>query len=640
MVDPIRGETPRVLVGVDVGGTFTDAVVAAGRRVHTAKVPTTPDDQGEGVVHAVRAALDAAGLRADQVARIAHGMTVGTNALLEGTGARTALVATEGLEDVLELRRQDRASLYRLDAAHAPPLVPADRVVPARERVGAEGVVTPLTPDAIEAVIAGVRATDPEAVAVGLLFSYAEPAHERAIAERLRAELPGVHVCASSEVLPEVREYERIATTALDAYLTPVLADYLAALGARASHAGLPAPAIMQSSGGLMPLDHAAAHASRTVLSGPAGGVVGAADVARADGAEIALAFDMGGTSCDVALIADGRPGRAHGSVVAGHPVHLPMLDIETVSAGGGSIAWADPGGALRVGPRSAGAVPGPAAYGRGGTVPTVTDANVALGRVSGDLGLGGTIALHEGPAREAVAGLADALGLDADACAQGIVEVAVQEMVSALHVVSVERGVDPRPGLLIAFGGAGPLHACAVADGLGMDRITCPATAGVLAALGMVVAGERRDHVQSVLCPSSDSDGLRRAIAPLVERALAELPDGRIEIRADCRYTGQSHALTVPWDPSAPAEALDEAFHEAHSRAAGQAIRDVPVEVVSVRVAAITDGPDLDLHAHDQPVEVHDGPASLPMPGSTCWVAAGWRAAVHRDGTIRMTRA
>ena len=639
MVDPTRGETPLALVGVDVGGTFTDAVVAVGGHVHAAKVPTTPDDQGEGVVRAVQAALDAAGIDTTQVGRIAHGMTVGTNAMLEGTGARTALVATEGLEDVLELRRQDRASLYRLDAAHPAPLVPPERVIAAHERVGAQGVVTPLTPEALDSVVADVRAAEPEAVAIGLLFSYAEPAHERAIAARLRAEMPGVHVCASSDVLPEVREYERIATTALDAYLTPVLADYLHSLGARAEREGLPAPAIMQSNGGLMPLEHAAAHASRTVLSGPAGGVVGAADVARADGADVALAFDMGGTSCDVALVIDGRPGRTHGSIVAGHPVHLPMLDIETVSAGGGSIAWADAGGALRVGPRSAGAVPGPAAYGRGGTAPTVTDANVVLGRVGGDLGVGGTITLLEQPARQAVARLADALGLGVEECAEGIVAVAVQEMVSALHVVSVERGVDPRPGVLIAFGGAGPLHACDVADGLGMDRVTCPATAGVLAALGMVVAGERRDHVQSVLLPASDSAGLARAVQPLVKRAAAELPDGRIEARADCRYVGQSHALTVPWNPAGGTDALEEAFHEAHARAAGQAMRGTPVEVVSVRVAAITDGPPLHLHGPDEPVAVHDGPVSLPMPGSTCWVAPGWRAAVHADGTIRMQR-
>jgi N-methylhydantoinase A len=633
------GEPPLALVGVDVGGTFTDAVVVAGGTVHTAKVPTTPADQGDGVVRAVLAALQAAGLAPDGVTRIAHGMTVGTNAMLEGTGARTALVATDGLEDVLELRRQDRASLYRLDQHHPAPLVPASRVVPARERMGPAGVVTPLSQDALDDVVSRVRATDPDAVAVGLLFSYAHPAHEQAIATRLRHELPGVHVCASSDVLPEVREYERIATTALDAYLTPVLADYLAALGTRAQAAGLPEPVIMQSSGGVMPLADAAMHASRTVLSGPAGAVVGAADVARVESAAVALAFDMGGTSCDVALIEHGVPGRARGSVVAGHPVHLPMLDIETVSAGGGSIAWADAGGALRVGPRSAGAEPGPAAYGRGGGQATVTDANVVLGRLSGELGLGDTITLDRGPAERAVDALAADLGLSRDDCAQGILDVAVQEMVSALHVVSVERGIDPRGGVLIALGGAGPLHACAVAEGLGMNRITCPATAGVLAALGMVVAGERRDHVQGVLLPVAPGSGLGDAVRALIDRAAVELPGARIEVAADCRYVGQSHSLTVPWDPSAPEMALASAFHDAHARTAGRAMPDAPVEAVAVRVAAVTDGPDVDLHARGEPVSTHMGPVGLPMAGSTCWVAPGWTARVHDDGTVRMER-
>lgn len=639
MLDPTRGEPPRALVGVDVGGTFTDAVVVADARVHTAKVPTTPGDQGEGVVQAVLTALQAAGVQPHEVRTVAHGMTVGTNAMLEGTGARTTLVATEGLEDVLELRRQDRASLYRLDRHHPAPLVPPERVVAAAERTGPDGVVTPLTATAIDRVVADVTATRPEAVAVGLLFSYAHPGHEQAIARRLRKELPGVHVCASSEVLPEMREYERIATTALDAYLTPVLADYLTALGARARDAGLPEPVIMQSSGGVMPLAEAASHASRTVLSGPAGAVVGAADVARADDAEVALAFDMGGTSCDVALITHGAPGRTRGSVVAGHPVHLPMLDIETVSAGGGSIAWADAGGALRVGPRSAGAQPGPAAYGRGGTRATVTDANVVLGRLQGDLGLGGTITLDPAPAMAAVDALAAELGLTRDDCARGIVDVAVQEMVSALHVVSVERGVDPRGGVLIALGGAGPLHACAVADGLGMDRITCPATAGVLAALGMVVAGERRDRVQGLLLPVTPGSGLAAAAQPLIDLVRDELPAGRIEAAADCRYVGQSHSLTVPWDPTAPEAALADAFHQAHARAAGRSMPDVPVEAVAVRVAGVVDGPQLDLHVGGAPIARHRGPVGLPMAGSTCWVAAGWSAAVHGDGTIRMER-
>ncbi len=639
MVDPNRGGTPRALVGVDVGGTFTDAVVIADGVVSSAKVPTTPGDQGEGVIRAVLAALAVAGIPPGLVQRVAHGMTVGTNAMLEGTGARTALVATEGLEDVLELRRQDRASLYRLDRAHPTPLVPPDRTIAAPERVGALGVVRALTDEGVAQVVRRAREIAPEAIAVGLLFSYSHPEHEQRIARRLREELPGVHVCASSDVLPEVREYERIATTALDAYLTPVLADYLRTLGERARTAGLPEPVIMQSSGGLMPLPDAAAHASRTVLSGPAGAVVGAADVAAAEGAAVALAFDMGGTSCDVALIVDGAPGRAHGSVVAGHPVHLPMLDIDTVSAGGGSIAWADPGGALRVGPRSAGADPGPAAYGRGGLQPTVTDANVVLGRLGGDLGIGDTIALQADPAAAAIDRLAAELGLDRDSCAEGILAVAVQEMVSALHVVSVERGVDPRPGVLIALGGAGPLHACAVAEGLGMTRVTCPSTAGVLAALGMVVAGERRDHVQSVLLPLADGAALLDAVTRLEERARRDLPGGRVEAAADCRYAGQSHSLTVPWDPSAPIERLAHDFHAAHAAAAGGSMHGTPIEVVSVRVAASTEGPSLGLHGQGEPVSTHEGPCSLPMAGSTCWLAPGWRASVHGDGTIRMER-
>jgi N-methylhydantoinase A len=344
------------LVGVDVGGTFTDAVVVAAGRLVTAKVPTTPDDQSEGVVAAVLAALGRAGLPAESVARFCHGMTVGTNALLEGRGAPTSLVATEGFGDVLELRRQTRAHLYRLDAAHPPPLVPRERVHEVRERCGPEGVVTPLDPASLAATVEAVRADGSAAVAVGLLFSFAHPGHERAVAEALRAALPGVHVSASSEVLPEIREYERISTTVVDAYLTPVLRTYLGRLAGRAREAGLPAPAIMQSSGGVLPIERSADHAAWTVLSGPAGGVIGAARLAAREERRLALTFDMGGTSCDVALVRDGAPARTGSTEIAGHPLHLPMLDVSTVSAGGGSIAWADSGGALRVGPQSAGA--------------------------------------------------------------------------------------------------------------------------------------------------------------------------------------------------------------------------------------------------------------------------------------------
>lgn len=637
MLDPEPGHTPLTRVGVDVGGTFTDAVVVRGDRQWTAKVPTTPHDQGDGVIAAVRTALAHAGIGPDEVGAFAHGMTVGTNALLERRGARACLVTTRGIEDVLRLRRQDRASLYRLGVAHPAPLIPAELVVGVPERLTPDGVELPLTDDAIAEAVAQVVALQPEAVAVGFLFSYRDPSHEQRMAQALRAALPGVPVSASCEVLPEIREYERIATTALDAYLTPLLAAYLQGLALRAADAGLPEPAIMQSSGGLIALHPAARHAARTVLSGPAGGLVGAAAVARDHGAPLALAFDMGGTSCDVALIEGGEPARAHGRTVAGHPVHLPMLDIETVSAGGGSIAWADGGGALRVGPRSAGAVPGPAAYARGGALPTVTDANVVLGRLAGTLGDDHAIALDTDRAREAVTGLGDDLGLSPDDCARGIIAVAVQEMVRALRVVSVERGVDPRPGLLVAFGGAGPMHACDVADELGMQRIVCPASAGVLAALGMVVAGERRDHVRTVLLPADDAAGLDDAVASLVEAARAEIPEGRIEMQADCRYAGQSHAITVDWDPGAAAGSLAQAFHMAHARACGAAMTSRAVEVVSVRVAVTADG--AVRQWTPEPGTTITGPARIPLAGSTCWVAEGWTALQHADGTIEMER-
>jgi N-methylhydantoinase A/oxoprolinase/acetone carboxylase beta subunit len=626
MVEAAPGGGHGALVGVDVGGTFTDAVVLAAGRLTTAKVPTTPDDQSEAVVRAVLLALERAGLGPAGVARLSHGMTVGTNALLEGKGARTALVATEGFGDLLELRRQTRAHLYRLDAHHPPPLVPAERVVEARERCTPDGVECALSEDAVAAVVDGVRATGAEAVAVGLLFSYAHPEHERRLAEALRAALPEVHVSASHEVLPEIREYERLSTTAVDAYLTPVLRRYLRRLARRAEEAGLPAPAIMQSSGGTLSIDASADHAAWTVMSGPAGGVIGAARLAARSGDARALTFDMGGTSCDVALVEDGVPARTAETTIAGHPLHLPMLDVATVSAGGGSIAWADSGGALRVGPHSAGARPGPAGYGRGGTEPTVTDANLVLGRLDAGTPLGGEIRLDPAAARAAVAGLAATLGMGVEECAEGILTIAVQEMVRTLRRVSVERGVDARGATLVAFGGAGPLHACQVAEELGIARVVAPPAAGLLAALGLVVAGERRDYVQTVLAPVAAGAGLAGLLAPLRERAEAELPGAALTAAVDCRTAGQSHSLTVPWDPEAPEEDLAAAFHEAHRARYGDVDEDRPVEAVSLRLAAERPGAEPDLPAAERGAPVA-GPASLALDGATCWVAEGWTA-------------
>ncbi len=626
------------LVGVDVGGTFTDAVLISAGRLITAKVPTTPADQSEAVVAAVLATLEHAGLAPAEVTRFGHGMTVGTNALLEGKGARVSLVATEGFGDVLELRRQDRAHLYRLDAHHPPPLVPHERTHEVAERCGPDGVVTPLDPASVERAVAAVRADRAEAVAVGFLFSFARPEHEAAVAAALRAALPGVHVSASSEVLPEIREYERISTTVVDAYLTPVLRMYLERLAERAAAAGLPAPSIMQSSGGVLPMVEAAEHAAWTVMSGPAGGVIGAARLAGHERRRLALTFDMGGTSCDVALVSGGEPARTGATVIAGHPIHLPMLDVVTVAAGGGSIAWADSGGALRVGPHSAGARPGPASYGLGGELPTVTDADVVLGRLPVDAPLGGRIHLDPAAARAAVGGLARELGLGLEECAEGILTVAVQEMVRALRLVSVERGEDARDATLIAFGGAGPLHACAVADELGVREVVAPPAAGVLAALGLVMAGERRDYVQTVLAPVDGGAGLAELLRPLGERADAEIPGAPQSASADLRYAGQSHALTVHWDPGAPESALAEAFHAAHRERYGDADPGRPVEAVSLRLAAERPGADPEL-PEAAPGDEVAGPAVIPMDGATCWVGEGWTARRDAIGAIRMER-
>ncbi|HET6550235.1 MAG TPA: hydantoinase/oxoprolinase family protein, partial [Solirubrobacter sp.] len=383
-----------MLLGVDVGGTFTDAVLAVDGRLVTAKAPSTPADQSEGVMAAVAAALERAGAQPGEVEAFAHGMTVATNALLEGKGARTALLATEGFTDVIALGRQARADLYRLCAEHPAPLTPPERRIGVPERMTPDGPIQPLTPDAIERVLDRLDEAGPEAVAVVLLHAYAHPEHELALAEAIERRRPGTHVSLSHDVVGTFREYERAATTEVDAALSPLLAAYLRSLASRTRRAGLPEPRIMQSSGGLAALDLAAAHAAVAVLSGPAGGAAAASLIAAQTGIADLLCFDMGGTSCDVCVVDDGAVRETASREVGGRPLALPMVDIHTVGAGGGSIAWRDPGGALRVGPQSAGADPGPACYGRGGTQPTVTDANLVLGRLDPEAELAGGVAL------------------------------------------------------------------------------------------------------------------------------------------------------------------------------------------------------------------------------------------------------
>ncbi len=636
MAPPPPDDHAAYAVGVDVGGTFTDAALLAGDgTVVIAKVPTTPEDQAVGVIAAVRAALARAGAGPADVRRFVHGMTVGTNALLEGTGADIALITTAGFGDLIELRRQDRAHLYRLDAHHPPPLVPHTRRLEVDERCGPDGVIVPLDDRSVERAIDAIESLGVRAVAVALLFSFRFPDHERRIRDRLRERLPHVHVSLSSEVVPEIREYERFSTTCIDAHLAPVVGRYLDRLGDTGGDAGLPEPAIMQSSGGTIPRAAAARHAAFTVLSGPAAGVIGAAAVATRAGHPDVLTFDMGGTSCDVALIR-GEPARTPSTVINGHPLHLQMLDIHTVSAGGGSIAWADSGGALRVGPQSAGARPGPACYGRGGTRPTVTDANLVLGRIPQDAPLSGDLRLDGGAARDAVAGLAGELDMSVEDCAAGIVAVAVQEMARALRVVSVERGVDPRGMALLAFGGAGPLHACDVADALGMHTIILPGAAGVLAALGLVVAAERRDVSLSVLRPLDTHADLAADRARLAARLDdPALPAGRVW-SADCRYVGQTHVLTVPWDPAGPVAALLDDFHAEHRLWCGSSDPRAPVELVTMRLAAVAPPRPMPTAGAEPPGRVPTtGPAGFAMDGATAWLADGWTARPHDGGTV-----
>jgi N-methylhydantoinase A len=576
------------VLGIDVGGTFTDAVLLDGGRVRTAKVPTAVR-QEESVLAA------AAAVAAQGVERFAHGTTIATNALLERRGARTAFVSNAGFEHLLHLRRQTRAHLYRLCAAHPDPLVPLERCYGVRGRLGPGGELEPLDLATLPDL------GDAEAVAVCLLFSFRDSSHEAAVADELRRRHPGVHVVASYELAPEFREYERASTTAADAYLAPVAARYLHALAAGARAAGLPEPLVMLSSGGVASIAEAAAHPATILVSGPAGGVVGAGLVARRAGFEQAIAFDMGGTSTDVCLLPGGRAARVSERAVGGFPIRLPSLDLHTVGAGGGSLVRRDAGGAVRVGPESAGAHPGPACYGAGGGA-TVTDANLLLDRLPAELP--GGLVLDRGAAARALD--------DIDPAA--VVDVVNAEMLRALRVVSVERGHDPRDFALVAFGGAGPLHACALAEELGIESVLVPEAAGVLSALGLVASDERRDRVVSHVRP------------------LAEVRDLPAEGEADLRYRGQSFELTVPLEPE-----LAAAFHRAHEERYGYADETREVELVAVRTAEITPGPDVSFQVARRHTVA--GPQVLELAGATCWVPAGWHGETNDDGTLVLRR-
>ncbi len=707
-----------MLLGVDVGGTFTDAVlVGDDGTVHTAKTPSTPGAQEQGVMAAIAAVLAVAEgspaqaqnrrhftnptstkhypadrLQPPPIERFAHGMTVATNALLEAEAhppARTALIATEGFTDIVELGRQARPNLYRLCEAGPQPLVPPQLRFGAPERMGPNGVLRELDVDTTKTLLERLAASQPEAVAIVLLHSYAHPEHERQLGELISSRLPGVHLSLSHELVGTFREYERASTTEVDAALSPLLASYLRKLGERAAEQRLPRVQVMQSSGGLTDARRAAAHAALTVLSGPAGGVGGALLLSQAASEHDVLCFDMGGTSCDVCVIEEGRVAETAQRSVGGRPLALSALDIHTVGAGGGSIAWRDPGGALRVGPQSAGADPGPACYGRGGGRPTVTDANLMLGRLLDDALLAGGVRLDRMAAERAVGALSDELGLDPLACAEGIVRVAETEMRRALAVMTMERGIDPRRFALMPFGGAGPLHAASMAGELGIERVLCPRACGVLSALGLAAAAPRHDASSTVMLSGASFTGenIAETLDALIARASGELdePTERIGLRYELRYLGQSFELTVDEEidpmgsfagdvvPTADAPRvhshglrdplrLREAFEAEHEQRYGYRDEDAEVELVNVRVSAIGSRPKLRLSvatdeqpARESKLVAFDGewleaelwrgalpcglrvcgPALCAMPESTLLVPPGWSGMVDEHGTI-----
>lgn len=647
---------------MDVGGTFTDrAALGADGRLVAHKVLSTPSDQGEGVVNSLT------GLSG--VEAIVHGTTVVTNLLLERRGARVVLCTTAGAEDVLELRRQDRVSLYDLSQHHPAPLIShenlvgvAERLTPIRDESDASTrVELALSAEEIARVVTDVLARDPQVVLVALLHSYADASHEQALANALRAARPSLEVVTSAEVLPEIREFERFSTAAAEAYARPAVRLYLERLSERLANAGHPAPSVMTSGGGMQPAATAARHAAALALSGPAGGVVGAAAVLGALELRDALTIDIGGTSADAGLILGGEPLVESGGDVAGVPIALPRVLVETVSAGGGSIAWRDDGGALRVGPRSAGARPGPVAFGLGGTEPTVTDAQLVLGRITARAMSGG-VTLDIDAAQRAIAALAASLGSDARRTAEAIVAIADAEMARALRRVSVERGVDPRDCALVAFGGGGPLHACALADSLSMREVIVPPFAGVLSAVGLALAPERHERAASVMrpCESVGAEWLATQLQQLAQGLVAARPSdarrtpGAAQHRsfARLRYRGQGHELEVPLHSGDDGALIAQRFAQLHQARYGFTL-DSPAEMVALRhevgepARLATLARDSARAGYDAAVRVDGGgpaagaivhgPTTIALPDATLFVASGWRAEAMDIGGWRL---
>ena len=599
----------RFRVTVDTGGTFSDFVYLNEETgaVTIAKLPSTPDDPSRAILAGLEALL-ADGVAATDIGYFCHGTTVGTNALLEGKGVRTGLLVTEGFRGVYPVGEQARpygTAIFDVMYDKPEPLVPPSQTGEVKERVDFRGnVLRPLDEAALRDTVRELKAHDLESIAVCLLFSFLHPQHERRVREIVREDMPDCSISLSSEVLPQIREYYRLSTTVINAYLAPILARYIARLERSLAEAGVVTRQtyVMQSNGGTATFAAAARRAVTTVLSGPAGGVTAGVAACRSTGFDNVITFDMGGTSCDVALIKAGEPLVAGRGQIDGRDLAVPMLDINTVSAGGGTIAAVDRFGALRVGPQSAGAAPGPACYGRGGDDPTITDCNLVLGYLGEDNFLGGAMRLDAGKARDVIAAkVADPLAVDVSAAAEGIIRIIDVKMAEAIKAISTMRGHDLRDFMLLAFGGAGPLHAGRLARDLGMAGVIVPLYPGVFSAMGLLMSDVRHDYVQSKLTPLADitAEAVNVMFAHLTAQAAEELRgDGfagdriRIERALDMRYAGQGYEIAIPC-PAQPLAAdgltaLRTSFDAQHKAMFGHMAPEEPVEIVSYRVRGI----------------------------------------------------
>lgn len=595
----------RYMIGVDVGGTFTDLTFVDVQKQTIAihKLSSTPHDPSVAIISGIKEILEQQDATAEAVDYLAHGTTVATNALIERKGARTGLLVTEGFRDLLEIGDQTRPSLYNIQLAKPEVFVPGERRLEVRERLYADGSVRiPLDETSLETAIDALRAEAVESVAICFLFSYVNPEHEERVRQAVEKALPDVYVTNSHAIVPEFREYPRLSTTVLNAYLGPTMQRYLKHFADAVGEMGLQQePYVTQSNGGILSVGECVRAPIRTAVSGPSAGVVGALFTGKAAGFDSLITLDLGGTSADISLIDRGEPLRSMERKVEGFPARIPMMDIATIGAGGGSIAWVDAGGALKVGPRSAGAEPGPACYGRGGELPTVTDANAVLGRINPERILGGRLPLDLASGQRAIeTHVGNQTGLNLIDAANGIIRVVNANMVRAIRRVTVERGYDPQDFALMTFGGAGPLHAVAVAHELGVKRVIVPASPGTLCSLGLLVTDIKNDYVRSkVLEPNTDTlPVIIQYFQSMIGEAQATLdresiPDAQrqLAVRIEVRYRRQNYEIAVPVSLEELSEAglgtIIERFHSAHERSYGYARRTAPLEFVNYRLTA-----------------------------------------------------